>query len=133
MLNSIAPPGVCNIFSCIYPFCDVPSATTVLMLITRSPFLELSPLAGYGLYTRGADDPNQHPVPSGGIVTGIGNVHGRQCMIVANDATVRSTRSSPLMPSDPHRWTLPRHLLSIFTRPPTPARRLKVAHIIQSL
>jgi acetyl-CoA carboxylase carboxyltransferase component len=46
-----------------------------------SPFLELSPLAAAGLYE---DD-----VPSAGIVTGIGRIHGRLCMLVANDATVK--------------------------------------------
>ena len=51
------------------------------LLDPESPFLELSPLAAFGLY----DD----EVPSAGIVTGIGLVHGRPCMIVANDATVK--------------------------------------------
>src|SRR5688572_4800177 len=46
-----------------------------------SPFLELSPLAAYGLY--------DGEVPSAGIVTGIGRIQGRLCMIVANDATVK--------------------------------------------
>ena len=46
----------------------------------NSYFLELSPIAGHDLYDR--------PLPSGGIVTGIGEIHGKECMIVANDATV---------------------------------------------
>ncbi len=46
-----------------------------------SPFLELSPLAGWGMY--GGDAPNA------GIVTGIGSIHGAQCMIIANDPTVK--------------------------------------------
>ncbi len=46
-----------------------------------TPFLELSQLAAYGMY----DD----EVPSAGIVTGIGRVSGRECVIVANDATVK--------------------------------------------
>jgi 3-methylcrotonyl-CoA carboxylase beta subunit len=51
-------------------------------LIDRgSPFLELSALAAYGLY----DD----EAPSAGIITGIGRVSGRECVIVANDATVK--------------------------------------------
>ncbi len=53
-----------------------------------SPFLELSPLAAYGLY--GGD------VPSGGIVTGIGRVAGRTCTIVANDATVKGGTYFPI-------------------------------------
>jgi 3-methylcrotonyl-CoA carboxylase beta subunit len=46
-----------------------------------SPFLELSQLAGYGMW----DD----EVPAGGVITGIGRVKGLECMIVANDATVK--------------------------------------------
>lgn len=53
-----------------------------------SPFLELSALAGYELY----DD----KVPAGGIVTGVGLVRGRQCMIVANDATVKGGTYYPI-------------------------------------
>src|SRR5688500_2763335 len=49
-----------------------------LLIDAGSPWLELSPLAGWELY----DD----PLPGGGIVTGIGAVHGRPCLIVANDA-----------------------------------------------
>lgn len=54
-----------------------------------SPFLELSPLAGRGLY--GSED-----VPSGGIVTGIGRVHNRLVAIVANDATVKGGTYYPI-------------------------------------
>ena len=46
-----------------------------------SPFLELSALAATGMY----DD----AVPSAGVVTGIGIIWGRPCVIVANDATVK--------------------------------------------
>lgn len=46
-----------------------------------TPFLELSPLAAYGMYDNG--------FPSAGIITGIGVIHGRETMIVANDATVK--------------------------------------------
>jgi len=46
-----------------------------------SPFLELSPLAGYGLHDGEA--------PAAGIVTGIGRVAGQEVMIVANDPTVK--------------------------------------------
>jgi acetyl-CoA carboxylase carboxyltransferase component len=46
-----------------------------------SPFLELSPLAAWGLH---GDE-----VPSAGIVTGVGRVSGRECVIVANDSTVK--------------------------------------------
>ncbi|OYX87789.1 MAG: methylcrotonoyl-CoA carboxylase, partial [Azorhizobium sp. 35-67-5] len=50
------------------------------LLDTGSPFLELSQLAAFGMYD---DD-----VPAAGLITGIGRVSGRECMIVANDATV---------------------------------------------
>ena len=52
------------------------------LLDPSSPFLELSPLAGYKLY--GSEEVN-----SGGIVTGIGMIGGRFCMVVANDPTVK--------------------------------------------
>jgi 3-methylcrotonyl-CoA carboxylase beta subunit len=58
------------------------------MLDTGSPFLEVAPLAGYELYDGDA--------PSGGIVTGIGLVHGRHVMIVANDATVKGGTYYPI-------------------------------------
>src|SRR3984893_9936369 len=53
-----------------------------------SAFLELSALAAWGLYD---DD-----APAAGIVTGIGVVEGRQCVIVANDATVKGGSYFPL-------------------------------------
>ncbi len=53
-----------------------------------SPFLELSSLAGFEVY-------DEH-VPSAGVVTGIGRVHGVECMFVANDATVKGGTYFPL-------------------------------------
>jgi 3-methylcrotonyl-CoA carboxylase beta subunit len=53
-----------------------------------APFLELSPLAAEGLYDDGA--------PSAGILTGIGRVEGRSCVVVANDATVKAGAYYPL-------------------------------------
>ncbi len=58
------------------------------LLDPGSPFLELAPLAAYGLYD---DD-----VPAAGIVCGIGRVSGRECVIVANDATVKGGTYYPL-------------------------------------
>ena len=52
-------------------------------------FLELSPLAAYELY-----DGRAH---SAGIVTGIGMVHGRECLFVANDATVKGGSYYPCL------------------------------------
>jgi 3-methylcrotonyl-CoA carboxylase beta subunit len=53
-----------------------------------SPFLELSPLAAYGLY--GGD------VPGAGIITGVGRVSGRECLIVCNDATIKGGTYFPM-------------------------------------
>ncbi|MBP6218138.1 MAG: acyl-CoA carboxylase subunit beta [Oligoflexales bacterium] len=53
-----------------------------------SSFLELSPLAGHELY--------ESPVPGGGIITGIGSIRGRVCMIVANDQTVKGGTYYPI-------------------------------------
>ncbi|MCW2850383.1 MAG: Propionyl-CoA carboxylase [Nocardioides sp.] len=58
------------------------------LLDPGSPFLELSPLAATGMYG-GA-------VPSAGVVTGIGRVSGRECVIVANDATVKGGTYYPM-------------------------------------
>ncbi|XP_055107965.1 methylcrotonoyl-CoA carboxylase beta chain, mitochondrial isoform X1 [Symphalangus syndactylus] len=54
-----------------------------------SPFLELSQLAGYQLY-------DNEEVPGGGIITGIGRVSGVECMIIANDATVKGGTYYPV-------------------------------------
>ena len=54
-----------------------------------SPFLELSQLAAYQVY--GDED-----VPAAGIITGIGRVSGQECMILANDATVKGGSYFPL-------------------------------------
>ncbi|TKV56412.1 methylcrotonoyl-CoA carboxylase [Nakamurella flava] len=58
------------------------------LLDPGSPFLELSPLAAHGLYDGQA--------PSAGIITGVGRVSGRECVIVANDATVKGGTYYPL-------------------------------------
>ena len=52
-----------------------------LLIDANTPFMELSALAANGLYGNG--------FPSAGIVTGIGVVHGRETVIIANDATVK--------------------------------------------
>jgi 3-methylcrotonyl-CoA carboxylase beta subunit len=64
------------------------------LLDEGSPFLELSALAAYGMYGTGPEDVNA--VPSAGIVTGIGRVSGRLCVIVANDATVKGGTYYPI-------------------------------------
>src|SRR5713226_1234802 len=59
-----------------------------LLLDPGSPFLELSALAAYGLY--GGD------VHSASLITGIGRVSNRECMIVANDATIKGGTYYPM-------------------------------------
>lgn len=64
-------------------------------LIDRgSAFLEIAPLAGHDLYYDA--DGKVIDTPSGGIVTGIGRVSGVECMIVANDATVKGGTYFPI-------------------------------------
>lgn len=58
------------------------------LLDPGSPFLELAPLAATGLY---ADE-----APAAGIIAGIGRVAGRECVIVANDATVKGGTYYPM-------------------------------------
>ena len=58
------------------------------LLDPGSPFLELSQLAAHGMY----DD----EVPCAGIITGIGRVMGRECVIIANDATVKGGTYYPI-------------------------------------
>ena len=58
------------------------------LLDPDTPFLELSPLAANGMY----DD----EAPAAGMITGIGRVQGRECLIIANDATVKGGTYFPL-------------------------------------
>ena len=53
-----------------------------------SPFLELMPLAAHGMYDGDA--------PSSGMVTGVGRIHDRLCMVVANDPTVKGGTYYPI-------------------------------------
>jgi len=72
----------------------LPRERLALLLDKDSPFLELSPLAGYQLY---ADE-----VAAGGLISGIGRVSGLDCMLVVNDATVKGGTYYPI--------TLKKHL-----------------------
>ena len=58
------------------------------LLDPGSPLLEVAPLAADGMYD---DD-----CPAAGIITGIGRVSGRECMVVANDATVKGGTYYPM-------------------------------------
>jgi 3-methylcrotonyl-CoA carboxylase beta subunit len=65
-----------------------PRERVQMLLDPGTPFLELAPLAGFGLYDGGA--------PCGGIIAGIGRVSGVDCMIVCNDATVKGGTYFPI-------------------------------------
>jgi acetyl-CoA carboxylase carboxyltransferase component len=58
------------------------------LLDPGSPWIELSPLAAFGLY--------DNQVPSAGLITGVGSVSGRFCVIAANDATVKGGTYFPM-------------------------------------
>jgi acyl-CoA carboxylase subunit beta len=82
-----------------------------LLLDPDSPFLELSPLAGWGSdFTTGAS-----------IVTGIGVIEGVECLVTANDPTVRGGASNP--------WTLKKALRA---NEIACANRLPVVNLVES-
>ena len=58
------------------------------LLDSQAPFLELSPLAAWEMYGE--------PVNAAGIVTGIGRVHGKEVVVLANDATVKGGAYYPM-------------------------------------
>jgi 3-methylcrotonyl-CoA carboxylase beta subunit len=58
------------------------------LLDPGTPFLELSQLAAYGMYNDAA--------PGAGVITGIGRVSGKECVIVCNDATVKGGTYYPI-------------------------------------
>ncbi|MFN8129789.1 MAG: carboxyl transferase domain-containing protein [Candidatus Nanopelagicales bacterium] len=63
----------------------LPRERIAYLLDDASPFLELSPLAGWG---------TQDPLGAG-LVTGIGTIRGTECMIIANDSTVKGGAQGP--------------------------------------
>ena len=66
----------------------LPRGRIEALLDPGSPFLEIGAFAAHGMY---GDE-----VPSAGIITGIGRVSGRECMIVVNDATVKGGTYYPV-------------------------------------
>lgn len=60
-----------------------------LLLDKGSPFLELSPLAGHELY-------ENIVLSAGGIIAGVGRIQGTECLIIANDATVKGGTYYPI-------------------------------------
>ena len=66
----------------------LPRERVMTLLDTGSPFLELSPLAAGGMYD---DD-----IHAAGIITGLGRIEGRECVVVANDATIKGGTYYPM-------------------------------------
>ncbi|MFN7571129.1 MAG: carboxyl transferase domain-containing protein [Betaproteobacteria bacterium] len=66
----------------------LPRDRVTLLLDPGTPFLELSQLAAHGMYDDAA--------PCAGIITGVGRVAGRECVVVCNDATVKGGTYYPI-------------------------------------
>ncbi|THH33636.1 hypothetical protein EUX98_g495 [Antrodiella citrinella] len=66
----------------------LPRERLALLLDPHTPFLELSSLAAHEVY------PDN--VPGAGLITGIGRISGRECVVVVNDATVKGGSYYPL-------------------------------------
>ncbi|HEY5762279.1 MAG TPA: carboxyl transferase domain-containing protein [Rhodocyclaceae bacterium] len=67
------------------------------LLDPGSPFLEIAPFAAYGMYGgNSAERGDDFEVPAASLVAGIGRIAGVECMIVANDATVKGGTYYPL-------------------------------------
>ena len=71
----------------------LPRDRVQMLLDPGTPFLELSPLAAYGMYP---DKDGTDSAPCAGVIAGIGRVSGVDCMIVCNDATVKGGTYYPL-------------------------------------
>jgi 3-methylcrotonyl-CoA carboxylase beta subunit len=66
----------------------LPRERVMRLIDPGSPFLELSPLAAYAMY----DD----AIHGAGLITGIGRIEGRECMVVCNDATIKGGTYYPM-------------------------------------
>lgn len=66
----------------------LPRERVMRLLDRQTPFLEVMPLAAYDMYDNEA--------PSAGMICGIGSVHGREVMVIANDATVKGGTYYPI-------------------------------------
>ncbi|EED35587.1 carboxyltransferase subunit of acetyl-CoA carboxylase [Luminiphilus syltensis NOR5-1B] len=67
----------------------LPRDRVAALIDPGSPFLELSQLAGYGMY-------GEDRINAGGVIAGIGRVQGQECVIVANDATIKGGTYYPI-------------------------------------
>ena len=66
----------------------LPRERVMTLIDAGAPFLELSPLAAYGMY--------EDRIHSAGIITGIGRIAGRECLIVCNDSTIKGGTYYPM-------------------------------------
>src|SRR5580692_934284 len=66
----------------------LPRERVVRLIDPGTPFLELSPLAANGMY--------EDAIHGAGLITGIGRVEGRECMIVCNDSTIKGGTYYPM-------------------------------------
>ncbi|HEU4659940.1 MAG TPA: carboxyl transferase domain-containing protein [Pseudolabrys sp.] len=66
----------------------LPRDRVMTLIDAGSPFLELSPLAAYGMY--------EDAIHGAGLITGIGRVEGRECVIVCNDSTIKGGTYFPI-------------------------------------
>jgi 3-methylcrotonyl-CoA carboxylase beta subunit len=66
----------------------LPRQRVIQLLDPGSPFLELSPLAANGMY--------EGDVHAAGLITGIGRIEGRECVVVCNDATIKGGTYYPM-------------------------------------
>jgi 3-methylcrotonyl-CoA carboxylase beta subunit len=66
----------------------LPRERVMRLIDPGSPFLELSPLAAYGMY--------EDAIHAAGLITGIGRIEGRECVIVCNDATIKGGTYYPM-------------------------------------
>jgi 3-methylcrotonyl-CoA carboxylase beta subunit len=66
----------------------LPRDRVLTLIDPGSPFLELSQLAANGMYT--------NDIHGAGVITGVGRVSGRECVIVANDATIKGGTYFPM-------------------------------------
>jgi 3-methylcrotonyl-CoA carboxylase beta subunit len=66
----------------------LPRDRVMTLIDAGSPFLELSPLAAYGMY--------EDTIHGAGLITGIGRVEGRECVIVCNDSTIKGGTYFPI-------------------------------------
>ena len=66
----------------------LPRERISVLLDAGSPFLEIAPLAAHGMY--------EDQAPAAGLIAGIGRVHGREVLVIANDATVKGGTYFPM-------------------------------------